>query len=774
MNKKDRISFHTIFALIGFTAVIAQIIFIREFLIIFHGNEISFGIFLANWLLWTACGSFIFGIWIRNLQNPIMVMPILQLIIAIFIPATVLMIRFSRAVFQNTAGEILGLNAIFMNSFLILTVFCIISGGLFSAGAFLYAQMKKQNVASSSGRVYLWESIGSGMGGLLVSLFLITCFHSIQICLFISLANIFAAFYLLIKMGKKIIPFVSVIIGTATLFIIAGFDSVSYRVLWNNFPVLANQNSIYGNLTILEINGNRTLYENGLVIFTYPDQEMNEEAVHYPLLQHPDPQKVLLISGGISGTIGEILKYKSVNKIDYVELDPTILELAKDYFPQNWQEIINSSAVAVHHLDARLFLKQKDQRYDVVIVHLPDPHTAQLNRFYSEEFFRLVADRLNDRGILTFQLTASENYISDGLAKFLRCIHKTLLSVFKQVAIIPGNTIHFFATNQTETFHISADSLIAHLRERKIQTEYIREYYLPFRLMPDRLDYVKSMIKPLAKTPVNKDFSPIAYFFDLVLWTSQFFPEYQKIFYLLADLDFNQFMLTVCIFVLLLVVILFFVRKKDKYIQICSGFAILFMGFTSISLQIILLLAFQAIFGYVYHHLTLIIAFFMMGMAFASWMALKRIRGISIHESPLLSTIRTLITIHLIAALLSLGLLHIFQVLANVTDLTLATYLNSILFALLAFICGAVGGYQFPVVSMLYFSHGEELAESEKSGSQNSGIMYALDLTGAVFGALLSSIIIIPLFGLMKTAILLAVLNLVVIICLVAAYYLRK
>jgi pheromone shutdown protein TraB len=43
--------------LIGFSAVIGQIVLMRELIVVFNGNEISLGILLATWLFWTAAGS---------------------------------------------------------------------------------------------------------------------------------------------------------------------------------------------------------------------------------------------------------------------------------------------------------------------------------------------------------------------------------------------------------------------------------------------------------------------------------------------------------------------------------------------------------------------------------------------------------------------------------------------------------------------------------------------------------------------------------------------
>src|SRR5271157_890409 len=59
-----------VLVLIGFTAVIAQIVLMRELMVVFCGNEMSLGLMLASWLLWTAIGSSGLGRWATRTQAP--------------------------------------------------------------------------------------------------------------------------------------------------------------------------------------------------------------------------------------------------------------------------------------------------------------------------------------------------------------------------------------------------------------------------------------------------------------------------------------------------------------------------------------------------------------------------------------------------------------------------------------------------------------------------------------------------------------------------------
>jgi spermidine synthase len=57
--------------LAGFTAAVGQIVLMREVIVLFNGNELSLGIVLAAWLMWTAAGSGLTGILTRNRAAPL-------------------------------------------------------------------------------------------------------------------------------------------------------------------------------------------------------------------------------------------------------------------------------------------------------------------------------------------------------------------------------------------------------------------------------------------------------------------------------------------------------------------------------------------------------------------------------------------------------------------------------------------------------------------------------------------------------------------------------
>jgi spermidine synthase len=768
-----------ILSLIGFTSVIAQIVLMRELIVVFYGNEISLGIMLAGWLLWTAIGSSVSGQVSARLRDSRKLMACLETLIAAVFPLTILAVRASRPVLQSVPGEILGPAPMFLTSFVTLSVFCLLSGGLFAAGSRLCADEARTSTAPAASSVYLLEAAGSGLGGILASLVLIRYCTSFEIALFVALLNLLAAAWVGVRTPSYRRVLLALILIAALLIPRAArlLEAKSLALLWHGFSLVESRNSVYGNLALVATSESRSLFENGLRVLTVPDPSAAEESVHFALLEHTAPRSVLLIGGGINGSVAQALQYSSLERLEYVELDPAILGVAERHFAQAWTRVRSDPRVRIHPMDGRLFLKTSNAKFDVIIINLPDPFTAQLNRFYTQEFFVEAAEKLNPGGVLSFQVTASENYISQELADLLRCLQKTLRAVFPQVVAIPGETVHFLAANQPGSLTLDPSELMTRLRERRIRTQYVREYYLPFRMSPDRMLDLQLQIEPQPATPINRDFTPIAYYFDVVLWSSRFHSHWRELLESLARLRFGAVAGAVTLGVLGLALLsalyerIRVARPAEEMSRhkATLGLCVAAMGFTLLGLEVLLLLGFQALYGYVYQQLSILVAVFMVGMAAGAWLALNKVRALPAQCNPVPASLDPkmsagtrrawqfeflrLALLQLLAALAPLLLYALFVSLEGVRSLAALLTISQMVFPVLALIVGLMGGYQFPLASRIYF------ARSDNS-NRNPGMLYALDLLGACLGAVALSAYLLPVYGFLRTAMLMAVVNL--------------
>jgi spermidine synthase len=726
--------------LIGFTAVMAQIVLMRELIVVFSGNEITLGLMLCMWLLWTAIGSSLMGR-LGSRVAPRKLVAALEGVIAVAFPVSILAVRASRMALGALPGEILGPVPMLVTSFVALGPFCIVSGWLFAAGSRLYSKECACSVPEATSSAYLLEAAGSGVGGLLAGVILIHYLGAFDIAAMLATLNLLAAIWLLgeghrLKSVLQAAPIVVALLAFRPL------ETWSRGLLWHGFQVVAARNTVYGNLVVARTEDSATLYENGLVLFDVPNPAAAEEDVHFALLEHPAPRSLLLIGGGVNGSLTEALRHPSLERVDYVELDPAILEMAASWFPREWTPARSDPRVHVHAIDGRLFLKTARSPFDVIIVNLPDPDTAQLNRFYTLEFFREARRALNPGGILSLRVTASENYMSPAAAEFLRCIRKTLQEVFPKVVAIPGDTIHFCATTRTGQLTTEPSVLLDRLHARHLRTRYVSEFYLPFRMAPDRVAQLEQDIRPLSDTPVNQDFAPIAYYFDVALWSTRFH-------YTLGRVPFGAF--AGCVALLLLAAAAFVGRHPARI----AGFSVATMGLTMIGMEILLLLAFQAMYGYVYQRLALVIAGFMGGLACGAWLARgtetaasdKKASFVSGDLHRLKSVLRESRRPFSFFPLIRCRELAWLQTAAVLLPIVVYVCLGLVPIPLLAILCGLLGGLQFPTASRIFL--------------HSFGALYGLDLAGSCVGAILFSAYLVPVYGFRETALLLAMINLV-------------
>jgi spermidine synthase len=726
--------------LIGFSAVVGQIVLLRELIVVFNGNEISLGIMLATWLFWTAAGSFLSSRFGVSTKKPRRNVALLECLLALSLPPTIWVLRASKTLFQTVPGELVGPVPMLLTSLVCLSVFCGLAGGLFVAASRMYQHTRGVSARIATSSAYLLEAIGSALGGIVASLVFLRFLESFQIAMIVAVLNLCVAAVLSFGWGWKRVSAI-VAIGMCAAFALCVYAAPpllrsSQASLWRGFRVLGSRDSIYGNLVVTETGSIRSIYDNGVILANAPDEAAAEEAVHYALLEHPAPSRVLLIGGGANGSIAQALKHPTLEWLDYVELDPTLIHVARQFFPAQSAAFLDPR-VHIHHADGRHYLKAVADEFDVIILNLPDPQTAQLNRFYTAEFFRSARDHLAAGGVLALELRSSEDYISPDLAAFLRCIHHTLQQVFPYVVVIPGETIHFFAAVQPDVLTDDPQVLISRLQSRHLETQYVREYFIPYRMMPDRMAQIREQLQPLPATPVNRDFEPIAYYFDVVLWSAQFKFSHTDWFRSAARIGFAQIMYGVLAVVLLVALVVAYLPRSETRARTSAAYCVAATGFTLMAVQVFVLLAFQAVYGYVYHQLAILIAMFMAGIACGNWLGVRRIRD---GGSPL----RAMTATQFLLAASGPALMLLISLLSRTSSAGAMVWAAQLVFPTLAALSGMLGGYQFPVATEIY------LRDSDSRTSL--GTLYAVDLLGGCAGALLLSGYLIPVFGFWRTA----------------------
>ena len=146
----------------------------------------------------------------------------------------------------------------------------------------------------------------------------------------------------------------------------------------------------------------RELVLDGKTQSTEVDEFVYHEAlVQPPMIAHPDPRTVFIAGGGEGATAREALSHQSVERVVMVDLDQEVVELCRQYLPNHHKGAFDDERLELHHADAFEYLEKTDERFDIVIADVPDPlEGGPAYMLYTQEFYRLVLDRLSEQGLL--------------------------------------------------------------------------------------------------------------------------------------------------------------------------------------------------------------------------------------------------------------------------------------------------------------------------------------------------------------------------------------
>jgi len=168
----------------------------------------------------------------------------------------------------------------------------------------------------------------------------------------------------------------------------------------------------------------RMLVLDGIVQTTEKDEFIYHEMIaHVPLFTHPAPRTVLIIGGGDGGAAREALKHSEVERVDLVEIDRRVVEIAREYLP----------SIACAYDDERLNLivgdgiehaRKADGDYDVIIVDSTDPVGPAVGLF-TEEFYRSAHEALAEEGVMVAQTESP--FTEPGL---IERVYKAVAEVF--------------------------------------------------------------------------------------------------------------------------------------------------------------------------------------------------------------------------------------------------------------------------------------------------------------------------------------------------------
>ncbi|MFH2066803.1 MAG: hypothetical protein ABIK15_16510 [Pseudomonadota bacterium] len=349
--------------------------------------------------------------------------------------------------------------------------------------------------------------------------------------------------------------------------------------------------------------------------------------------------------------------------------------------------------LSVINEDGRAYLMRTDKQYDAIIVNLPEPDTFQINRFYTSRFFELVKARLTPQGIFSFTMDGYDNYLAEPQRRKLSSLFNTVSDYFQHVLLLPGQRIFFLCMNSP--VHRDVPSLLA---SKGIATTYISRYFYG-NVTDFRIDQLNRQMD--LQTEKNDDNAPRLMRLMFTQWFTKFSTSPIWFFGVVA-----------------FVLVIYMMRLHvEEYVLFSTG--CMTMG-----CELMIVFAFQIYFGYIYYQIGLIITVFLAGLLPGAWLG-EHLRP---HAR------RVLVWTDILLISLMLVFITIYFRLGD--KLPVLFYLG------IGFLFSVLCGCQFPVA-----------LEPQGNAKRSASGAFSADLIGAALGALITSVLLIPYYGIMGAAV---------------------
>lgn len=164
----------------------------------------------------------------------------------------------------------------------------------------------------------------------------------------------------------------------------------------------------------------------GLMMVTEKDEFIyHDMIVHTPMATNPTIRDVLVIGAGDGGTVRELTRYESVERIDMVEIDKLVVDVCREHLPQTACKL-DDPRVNLYYEDGLRFVRDKVEAYDLIIVDSTDPFGPGEGLF-TKEFYGNCYKALRADGILVNQ---HESPYYAEYARSMKRAHKRIREFF--------------------------------------------------------------------------------------------------------------------------------------------------------------------------------------------------------------------------------------------------------------------------------------------------------------------------------------------------------
>ncbi len=724
---------------LGALATGGQVLALREFMVVFAGNELSLGLLFAVWFVGIALGAGMGAKLAHKLnttEGARLAFCVCALTMLVELVLMVLFLRMWRGIWQLETGNLPGLGFLLLSGILLLAPLALTVGLSFPLAC---RAARDEAHDLTVGRVYVLESAGAIAGallctamamlgrgglvltgalGLMLTLSLVPQAWSKSSGRALRLLGGLAALLSLTLLGLWTSGQLAAWEETSTELRYANLSPGGRRVAWAATP--------YQFLDLGKHAGQFDLYADGKAVTSFPDPYLQRPRAHLVMVQHPKAKKILLFGSASFGALPAMLAHP-IEQLDLVELDPRTYDLLKPHLDEATQASLKDQRLHFIPDDPRRFLSRPATgNYDLIFVDAPEPMTTAGNRVFTMEFYAQAKRHLAPGGLLATRLPGSTSYLGKSRASLLGSQRDTLALLFTQVLVIPGAETFFFASD-TKIASDDPMMLVSRYKTRGVQDPIFSPRQFQMLVDPARSQDLLAQLKERGESRLNTDSHPSSVSHGLAVWSER--SDDGLGLALAHATTWPPWLWFAGLAALMGLGLAWLGFGKREHAQWrASLLAIGVLGAAGMTLELLLSFAYQALAGSLFQELGLLVAAFMGGLVLAGWAVNRRLRG-----RPASSTF-------LIRALCALAVFSAALPLVQGLAFTLADTGGRVILLLATGIAGAGTGAIFPLISHWNTHAGQGLLKV-------AGGLDAADHLGAAAGAFAAGLLLLPSLG---------------------------
>lgn len=187
---------------------------------------------------------------------------------------------------------------------------------------------------------------------------------------------------------------------------------------------------LYGRLLILD----------GKIQSAAYDEYVYHEALVQPaMLLHERPRSVFVAGGGEGATLREIFFHPSIERAVMVDIDSEVVALCRKYLGEWHRGSFDDPRLELIISDARRYLEESEERFDVIVVDIPEPlEGSPALKLFTRQFYSLLQERLAPGGILVLQAGDFGTVFLEAHSAIFNTVRQVLPYVYSFHAFVPS------------------------------------------------------------------------------------------------------------------------------------------------------------------------------------------------------------------------------------------------------------------------------------------------------------------------------------------------